>query len=294
MLYTEPHSGPAPIVQVIRDARRQVAIDAYELDDTAVIDAIAAAAHRGVTVQVIVAPRPAGRPAGWARGEFHRLVATGAEVRWSPYRFSHRYAIDHAHIVVDDQGRGPCLVDSENLTWRAIFHARGHLWVSRDPTIDRALAQVFDADWLRRHAGSDPRRTLLVSPGKSRPLARILQQPGAVDLEARKFGYLPRVIHALERKGSAARIILPATLSAYDHGNLKAVLRAGVQVRYLHGMNIQGTMIAGPAQGFVGSQNLSWSALHSSRNVGVELSGRNVGALRAAFDRDWRRASPVA
>ncbi|AOV16672.1 hypothetical protein BJI67_05980 [Acidihalobacter aeolianus] len=294
MLYTEPHSGPTPIVQVIRAARRQVAIDAYELDDTAVIDAIAAAVHHGVTVQVILAPRPKGRPVGWAREEFHRLAVTGAEVRWSPYRFSHRYAIDHAHIVVDDQGRGPCLVDSENLTWRAIFHARGNLWISHDPVVNNALAQVFDADWLRQHVGRDPRRILLVSPSKSRPLAHLLLQSGPVDLEARKFGYLPRIIHALERKGREARVILPATLSRYDHANLKGVLGAGVQVRYLRGLNIQGTMIAGPTQGFVGSQNLSWSVLHSSRDVGIVLRGHSVGALRAAFDRDWRRASPVA
>ncbi|OBS09769.1 phospholipase D-like domain-containing protein [Acidihalobacter prosperus] len=294
MLYTEPHSGPAPVIQVIQAAHRQVAIDAYELDDPAMLHAIRIASHRGVTVQVIIAPHPHGRPPGWARAEFHRLAAAGAEVRWSPYRFSHRYAIDHAHIVIDDQGKGPGIVDSENLTHRAFFRIRGDLWLSRDPTVTHALAQVFDADWLRRHAGGAPRRVLLVSPGKSRPLARLLAQPGPVDLEARNFGYLPRIIHALERKGRDARVILPASISAYDHDNLKSVLRAGVSVRYLRHLNRQGTLIAGRTQGFVGSQNLSWSVLHSSRDVGIVLHGRSVAALRAAFDRDWRQASPAA
>lgn len=293
MLYTEPHAGPTPIVEIIRDARKQVAMDAYELNDTAVINAISAAVHRGVAVQVIIAPHPDNRPRGWAQHEFRRLVHAGAEVRWSPFRFTHHYAIDHAHILVDDQGQGPGLIDTENFTWRAIYHTRGDLWRSHERAVTQALAQVFDADWTRSHVGVVPRRTLVVSPGKSVVLARLLRQPGPVDLEAHNFGYLPRIIHALVHKGREARIILPATLSAYDHANLKPLLRAGVQVRYLHDINRQGLLVAGRTKGFVGSQNLSWSVLHSSRDVGIVLSGRSVTPLRAAFDRDWRRAQRV-
>lgn len=294
MLYTEPHAGTLPITQVIAQAHHLVAITAYEIDAPEILDAIRGAVRRGVTVQVIIAPHPQGRPVGWARAEFRRLVAAGAQVRWSPYRFTHHYAREHARYLIDDDGHGPGLISDANLTRHALVHGRDMLWLSHEPAVIRALAEVFDADWTRQHAGAVPRRILMVSPSKSRPLARLLSQPGAVDLESRKFGYLPRVIHALEHKGREARIILPASLSAYDHGNLKPILHAGVQVRYLRGLTPHGTVIAGNTLGFIGSQNLSWSSLHSSRDVGIILHGRSTTPLRAEFDRDWRRASPVA
>lgn len=294
MLYTEPYSGPTPIVEIVHEAKKRISIDAYELDDTAVLDAIRGAVHRGVIVQVMIAPHPRGRSESWIRNEFHRLVVTGTQVRWSPFRFSHHYAIDHAHIVVDDQGNGPGLIDSQNFTWRAIYHSLGDLWLTHNQEVTHALAEVFDADWTRHHAGTAPRRRLVVSPGSSVLLAHLLIQPGNVDLETKNFGFLPRVIKALEHKGHKARIILPATLSTYDHGNLKPVLKAGVQVRYLHHTTQQGLLIAGRKRGFIGSQNLSWSILHSSRDVGIVIRGRHVASLRAAFNRDWHLATPIA
>lgn len=292
MLHTEPHSGPTPIVQVIQHARKQVAIETYELNEHKIIDAIAKKVRHGVNVQIIIARNPHGHSTRWVRHEFHHLVAVGAHVRWSPYRFTHRYALIHSSIIVDDQGHGPSLIDSGNLSIHAIFHARENLWTSHNPRVSRALAQLFDADWTRHHAGKKPRHILMVSPGKTTPIAHLLKQRGAIDLESANFGYLPQVIHALKHKGRSARIILPASLGRYDQKNLKPLIHAGVRVRYLHHINIQGIMIAGMKQGFIGSQNLSWSAIHSSRNVGLILQGRNSKPLRAAFNRAWRQASP--
>lgn len=290
MLHIQPHSGPAPIVQIIRHARKQVAIETSELNERKIINAIAKKAHEGVNIQIVLARNPHGHSRRWVKHEFHRLVSAGAHVRWSPYRFTHRYARIHSSIVVDDQGHGPGLIDSGSLSIHAIFHSRENLWTTHHFRVSRALAQVFDADWTRHHAGNKPRHVLIISPGKTTLIAHLLRQRGTVDLEAANFGYLPQVIHALEHKGRSARIILPASLSHYDRQNLKPVIHAGVRVRYLHHINIQGIMIAGPEKGFIGSQNLSWSTIHSCRNVGIILRGRNHRSLRAAFNRDWRHA----
>ncbi|MEJ2654990.1 MAG: phospholipase D-like domain-containing protein [Acidihalobacter sp.] len=229
MLYVEPHAGVQPVVQLIRSARRSVDINAYLIDDRRILDAIRGDTRRGVRVRVVLPSRPYRVNAATVQHEFDALASTGAEIRWAPARFEHRFAYDHAKYIV----------------------------------------------------------------GGEQAILKVLDQPGAVDLESEEFGFVPRISNALERKGRLANIIVPRTISHYDLGNLAPLRRDGVNVRFIRHPRMHAKMTVGDRLAFIGSQNISWTSLNHNREIGIILHGQAIDTLRAQFNRDWRKASPI-
>ncbi|APZ42297.1 phospholipase D-like domain-containing protein [Acidihalobacter ferrooxydans] len=295
MIYVEPHAGVQPVVHLIQAAHQSVFINAYLIDDRRILAAIHADTQRGVVVQVLLESRPYHVHASWVQHEFQMLINAGAEVRWAPSRFAHRYAYDHAKYIVDDAGKGRALIGTANFTYSAFHRNREYLWTTTNTTITHALAGVFEADWTRQHVGAGPRaaRSLVISPGGERALLKVLQQPGPVAMESEELGDVPRISAALERKGKQVRIIVPTNLSRYDRGNLRPLQRAGVGVRYLGSPHPHAKMIVGDTLGFIGSQNISWVSLHHNREIGIILRGRALSVLRRQFNRDWSKATPT-
>ncbi len=181
MLFIEPHAGIAPVVRFVRAAHARLDINTYLLTDRRVLNAVRAAIARGVRVRIIIARHPYGRR---PRGELTRLRATGAVVRYAPPRFTSqavgnagRYVFDHAKYMVAGNNAE---IGTANMTWSAFHKNREYLWVGHDPRIAEALRAVFYADWTRRHAGAALRRVLVLSPGATGALVRLLRAPGRV------------------------------------------------------------------------------------------------------------------
>ncbi|OCX72500.1 hypothetical protein A6M23_09670 [Acidithiobacillus thiooxidans] len=104
-LYIEPHAGPAPIVQLIQSARREISVGVYYLSDRPILRALKAAHERGVDVRVIIEGKPYGMKPWQVKKEEREIEATGATLHLAPYRFtSHgdHYAFYHAlcHLYV--------------------------------------------------------------------------------------------------------------------------------------------------------------------------------------------------
>ena len=120
----------------------------------------------------------------------------------------------------------------------------------------------------------------------------IIDQPGPVDIESEEMGNDRPILSAIAAKGHAARVILPASISAEDQRNVAHLEQHGVQVRllpkspiYMHAK----AEIAGD-EAFIGSENYSTSSLNENREMGLILRGREVAQLRTQFDQDWRLA----
>ena len=97
MLFTEPYAGPAPIVQVISSARREVSLNVYYLSSRPILDALRAAHARGVAVRVILDAHPYGMKPWMIQKEVRAVQATGAALHWAPPRFEAapgRYVFD--------------------------------------------------------------------------------------------------------------------------------------------------------------------------------------------------------
>lgn len=81
-LIQEPDRGLAPVLDVIKTARRQVRMSMYELAAPAATDALVAARARGVDTKVLLDAAYRGRATNL--DTFHALRAAGIDVRWAP------------------------------------------------------------------------------------------------------------------------------------------------------------------------------------------------------------------
>ena len=285
MLFIEPHAGITPVIRFVREARARLDINTYLLTDRRVLAAVHDAVRRGVRVRVIIARHPYGhRP----RGELARLRATGAMVRYAPPRFTGRYVFDHAkYMVSGNHGE----IGTANMSWSAFHRNREYLWVGHDARIAAALRTVFQADWQRRHAGPGPRQVLVLSPGATGALVRLLRAPGRVCVESEEIGHDRPILAALRAKGPAADLLLPARLNRYDRRIARLVASQGVHVRFLRSPYLHAKLIADPSRAFIGSENLSPTSLRRNREVGLILQRRAARRLFAQCQRDYARAS---
>ncbi|MGK9452804.1 phospholipase D-like domain-containing protein [Acidithiobacillus caldus] len=289
-LYIEPNAGQAPILQVIDSAHRQLDIGVYYLSDRQILAAVRDAVHRGVDVRIMVEPKPYGMKPWQVRKEVRAIEATGAHFRYVPSRFvsgDGAYRFYHAKYCVNGH---EAEIGTANFDWSAFHKNREYLYDTTNPTIVRAVQAVFDADWNRQHAPAWTHRVLVLSPDTSAAqLLRVIEQPGAIDVESEELGPYRPILDALAAKGKDLRMILPATISAEDRRDVAFLEQHGCQVRlmpkkpiYLHAKMIVGNHLA-----FIGSENFTQTSLEDNREMGLWLNGSDLARLRAQFDRDW-------
>ena len=288
-LFIEPHAGPAPIVQLIQSARREVSVGVYYLSDRPILRALKAAHERGVDVRVIVEGKPYGMKPWQVKKEEREIEATGATLHLAPYRFtSHgdHYAFLHEKVACSGY---ECEIGTANFDWSAFHRNREYLYVTKDPAMVKAANAVFNADWNNRRAPAYAHRILVLSPGTSAAqIIGVIDQPGPIEIESEEMGPYRPTLDAIARKGHLARVILPASINAQDKQDVAFLRAHGVQVRlmpvkpiYMHAKAV----ISGN-EAFVGSENFSATSLEDNREIGLLLNGRPVSELQAQFNRD--------
>jgi hypothetical protein len=206
MLYIEPHAGPAPIVQVITDARHTVDLNVYYLSSKPILSALRRAHARGVNVRVILDRHPYGIKPWMVRKEVRAVRETGATLRWAPSRFeagAGHYRFDHAKYVVSGH---EVEIGTANFDWSAFHKNREYLHVTGNTAIVKAAQRVFDADWNDQKAGPYPHQVLVLSPGSAAQMIFVIDQPGPVDIESEEMGDDRTIISAIAAKGHAARV----------------------------------------------------------------------------------------
>jgi cardiolipin synthase A/B len=125
----------APLVDLIGSANHTVLVYNEELSDPTLIDALAAAARRGVHVEVVMT-----YASSWARS-FDTLTSAGAEVH---VLYGEHPVYIHAKMIWVDGRR--VFLGSENLSVASLTRNRELGLISTDPTILRSTEQTFDHD----------------------------------------------------------------------------------------------------------------------------------------------------
>jgi cardiolipin synthase len=126
----------APMVALIDSARTSLVLESEELSDPAVVDALVAAAQRGVEVRVIMVDQASYRRA------FSRIVDAGGHVALYPESGS--LYIHAKAMVVDDT---TAFVGSENLSTASLQYDRELGVVSDQDSFVSSLASVLDGDF---------------------------------------------------------------------------------------------------------------------------------------------------
>lgn len=280
-LFVQPGAHLAPVLSLIRQARRSVRLEIYLLTDRTVITELGRAAHRGVDVRVLLEQHPYGSDRSAQRG-YDLLQQAGVSVRWAneqAFRYTHEKA-----MAVDGRTAG---IFTFNLTSSGIFYNREFGVIDTDSTDVRTLETVFDADWNRRTTRvSDPR--MVVSPYNSRRDIQSLIEGArhTLDLYEEEVADTSMEAHlaAARKRGVRVRLITSQQSAGVD-----ALRRSGVAVVVMPHPYVHAKAIVADGAGlFVGSENLSSTSLDDNREAGIVLSDRGLSSIvERTFAADW-------
>jgi cardiolipin synthase len=145
-LVWSPTNSQASILAVISGAKRTLAVENEEMDDSTITKALVAAARRGVDVTIVMTAQTK-----WDKA-FNELVKAGAHVR--VYADSDNVLYIHAKAVVADAGRAgqQVFVGSENFS-------AASLWYNRElgiRTTNKAVIATISATIAADYAGGTP------------------------------------------------------------------------------------------------------------------------------------------
>ncbi len=289
-LFIEPNAGVSPILQVIQSARHGLNVGVYYMTDRPILRAIRAAKARGVEVRVIVEGKPYGMKSWQVRKEEREIKATGAVLHLAPYRFTshgNHWAFYHAKYLASGH---EAEIGNPNFAWSDFHSARNYLYVTKNPTVVKAVNAVFNADWNNQSAPAWAHKVLVLSPGTSaHQIIQVIDQPGRINIEDEEIGPYAPTLDAIAAKGSLARVIMPANINVQDRKDAQFLVAHGVQVRlmpvkpvYLHAK-----LVLGKTTAYIGSENLTQTSLEVNREVGLLLNGSDIPKLQAQFNRDW-------
>jgi cardiolipin synthase A/B len=143
-LVWSPTNSQSSILAVINGAKHTLSVENEEMDDPTITDALVAAAHRGVDVEVVMTAE-----SEWDTA-FNELVKAGVHVRL--YADSDNVLYIHAKAVVADVGRSgqQIFVGSENFSAASLRYNR-ELGIR---TTNKAVISVISATLAADYAGA--------------------------------------------------------------------------------------------------------------------------------------------
>jgi cardiolipin synthase A/B len=151
------------MLRIIGGARRRLILSLFRCDDFEVLDALAGALERGVSVHALLTKRAKG---GRKRLKklWQALEEMGAVVSW----YADPVVKYHAKYLVADDG--PALVTTLNPTHKCFTRTWDAVLVTHDDSVVRSLLHLFRADATGRVLSLGPRfsRRLIVGPERAR------------------------------------------------------------------------------------------------------------------------------
>jgi cardiolipin synthase A/B len=149
------------LLDVIRNARHRITLSLFRCNDEGVIEELAAAAARGVLVEVLVTSRAKG---GRKRKQklWRALERTGASLR----AYTDPVVKYHPKYLVADEG--PAVVASLNFTRKCFRKTCDALVMTDDPAVVSGLRRLWTADRDRQPMPEGLTERLIVGPERAR------------------------------------------------------------------------------------------------------------------------------
>jgi cardiolipin synthase A/B len=292
-LITEPGPGDRPFIALIGSAGHSIQMTMYELTDQRVEQALAAAASRGVHVEVLLdhGQYGDGRPLNDAA---YRYLAThGVTVAWAPTYF----ALTHQKSILIDSRVAAIM--TLNLTPVYYSSSRDFAVLDYRPADVAQVAQTFDADLRHRPlTPSTGTGDLVWSPGAQAPIgALIAHAQRSLHVESEEMDD-PTITHELcQAAQRGVRVQVVMTYQPSSRAALTYLAGCRAQVRtypenaalYIHAklIRVDGSTV------FIGSQNLSRQSLTYNRELGIVTHNPQIAASTGhTFTSDYAAAQP--
>jgi phosphatidylserine/phosphatidylglycerophosphate/cardiolipin synthase-like enzyme len=160
-LIVTPAARKPAILDVIRAARDRITLSLFRGNDPNIFAELAAAAARGVRVDVLVTSNIKGGTAKLAE-LWRRLKTTGARI----HAYGDPVVKYHAKYLVVDQG--PAVVASLNLTKKCFERTQDAIVITDDRHVVDSLGRIFDADRRGLPLPHDLSPRLIIGPERAR------------------------------------------------------------------------------------------------------------------------------
>jgi len=276
-LIIQPEDGLAPVVRIVRKAKKTIDLAIFRFDRTELEEALGAAVDRGVVVRALIAHTNRGGEKTLRKLEL-RLLRAGISVARTADDLP-RY---HGKFMVVD---AVLHLFGFNYTKLDIEGSRSFGLITSDKKVVKEAVSLFEADSTRQpYVPSDPR--LVVSPETSRArlaafikaakkqlliydqnvtdnaIQKILQERATAGVEIRVLGRVEKNLQGIDRR-KLARLRL----------HVRAIIRDG-------------------AAAFVGSQSLRKLELDGRREVGLIMTNTRIAKkMQAVFEADWEASA---
>lgn len=269
-------------------AKSSLDIQMYLFTVKAIATKIVAAKNRGVTVRVLLDPDHEGNV-----NVTPTLTQGGVNWKGAPAI----YSFAHAKYVIAD--RSQAVIMSANWNVDAMINERNYGIVDRDPEDLADLQAIFDQDWAI--ASGTPTAApnlectrLIVSPtnSKQRLLEHIKSAKSTLDLEVMYVSEttIRNEVGAAKARGVNVRVLILDPLDesvAYFKG-------LGIPVKEPGPFFLHAKLIIADNVAFVGSENMSFTALSKNREVGALVFEPSAFAsIQSQFDTDWNASTVV-
>jgi cardiolipin synthase len=294
-LIVEPAAGFSPVYHLIDDARHSIDVTMYEFADTTAEHDLAAAARRGVRVEVILDHREKSENSA----AYSYFKSHGIKVVWSSssYRYTHQKT-----MVVDGS---EAVIMTANLTSRYYSTSRDFLVLDSDHADVSAITTVFNADFAHRSVHPGDGSDLVWSPTDSQDqmLGLINGATSSLRIYSEEMGdtTVENALIKAAKRGVDVQICGENEDGEYDSAFAR-LARAGIHISYyssstgfyIHGKVIEADYGTSHAKVFIGSENFSSTSLNQNRELGLITSNHAVmSAIATTFASDFTHGTHV-
>jgi cardiolipin synthase len=294
-LIVEPAAGFSPVYHLINGARHSIDVTMYEFADTTAEHDLAAAARRGVRVEVILDHREESENSA----AYSYFKSHGIKVVWSSssYRYTHQKT-----IVVDGS---EAVIMTANLTSRYYSTSRDFLVLDSNHADVSAITTVFSADFSHRSVRPGDGSDLVWSPTDSQDqmLGLINGATSSLRIYSEEMGdtTVENALIKAAKRGVDVQICGENEDGEYDSAFAR-LARAGIHISYyssstgfyIHGKVIEADYGTSHAKVFIGSENFSSTSLNENRELGLITSNHAVmSAIATTFASDFANGKHV-
>jgi phosphatidylserine/phosphatidylglycerophosphate/cardiolipin synthase-like enzyme len=293
-LVTEPAAGFSPVYALIGSAKHSIDITMYEFTDTTAEHDLAAAARRGVRVEVILDQREKSVD----QAAYQYLQGHGVKVTWSSPSFTYT----HQKTVIADGTTA--VIMTANLTSSYYPTSRDFLVIDTSRADVSAITSVFTADFAHRSVTpGDGSGDLVWSPtnAQARLLALINGATRSLRIYSEEMGdtTVEDALIAAARRGVDVQVCGENEDGEYASAYAR-LAKAGVHISYygkpsgfyIHGKVIEADYGTSRAQVFIGSENFSSTSLNRNRELGIITSSPAIlSAIASTFAGDFQRGT---
>ena len=289
-LIIEPGAGFSPVYNLINGAKHSIDITMYEFADTTAEKDLAAAAKRGVTVEVILdqAEKDENSKA------YSYFRSHGVAAAWSSSRFQYTH---QKTMVVDGS---EAVIMTANLTSEYYSTSRDFLVTDTNRADISAITAVFAADFTHRSIHPSDGSDLVWSPTDSedKMLALINGAHSSLRIYSEEMGdtTIEKALIKAAKRGVDVQVCGENADGEYDSAFTK-LADAGIHISYyssstgfyIHGKVIEADYGKPGAKLFIGSENFSNTSLNDNRELGLIISNQTVmSAIATTFTADFK------